>query len=592
MSSTDYRVSQIVVLCKDCGNDVGLYPGRHKCPPAPAMPTMPSIPLKYQQQAPSSFSASSAPSRSNGRRPPDLNPDSLYGSGAGSSYGSSGNNSRTPTSASFQERSNGSRTPTASSFQERMRERDREKQQREREEREAAARAVREDTRLDAPTTSTSTPAAGAGTTIWSRLRAAKEVINATITGEEKWPESDDSDHEGETHVRRTLREFADKKEEKELAAKVAELEMTPIDSPGSLSKNTGASRNQYLRDAVNKEHSPSIISSTSSNEREDYYGRSLRARGETGGGGGGQDPSERSWSPTSSSISTATSNNSYGSGSLNLPSNSAREGGGNRYRTTSDASRDDALSRLEGKSQGDKLATQVSHLGSTSPRGRANSPNVGHRPQDGPPAPSPSSSSSSSSSSAYQQKQQYGNSDSSRYQQQQQYNNQLSPSSAGGGIGYNNNYSSSPSQRSVSPGANRRYDSPSSAPGPGPSSSSSASSRQRYAGQPPVSPSYNNHPNSGGNNYHQQPPPSSSSRGDAYGGRSRGPDPGQGYGGGGRPDYERRPTYPPQGGPPGNSGGGNSQGAYGQRQQQHQQHPHQQYPSQHHAYGTQGNYF
>src|SRR3954452_17054986 len=27
----DYRVSRIVVLCKDCGQDVGLYPARHKC---------------------------------------------------------------------------------------------------------------------------------------------------------------------------------------------------------------------------------------------------------------------------------------------------------------------------------------------------------------------------------------------------------------------------------------------------------------------------------------------------------------------------------------------------------------------------------
>ncbi|CAG8468795.1 11625_t:CDS:2 [Scutellospora calospora] len=27
----DYRVSRLVVLCKDCGHDVGLYPARHKC---------------------------------------------------------------------------------------------------------------------------------------------------------------------------------------------------------------------------------------------------------------------------------------------------------------------------------------------------------------------------------------------------------------------------------------------------------------------------------------------------------------------------------------------------------------------------------
>lgn len=116
MTSQDYRVSTIVILCKDCGNDVGAYPGRHKCPPPPAMPAMPSIPSRYMQ----SNTPPPSSSRTNGRRPTDLGHDSYGGSGSGS------------------------RTPTGSSFQDRMRERDREKQQREREEREAAARAVRE----------------------------------------------------------------------------------------------------------------------------------------------------------------------------------------------------------------------------------------------------------------------------------------------------------------------------------------------------------------------------------------------------------------------------------------------------------------
>ncbi|KAL7750901.1 hypothetical protein RI367_003480 [Sorochytrium milnesiophthora] len=45
----DYRVSRVVILCKDCGSDVGLYPARHRCgfpndnsdsppPPVPALP--------------------------------------------------------------------------------------------------------------------------------------------------------------------------------------------------------------------------------------------------------------------------------------------------------------------------------------------------------------------------------------------------------------------------------------------------------------------------------------------------------------------------------------------------------------------------
>ncbi|KAF9427290.1 hypothetical protein BGZ94_005173 [Podila epigama] len=515
MSSQDYRVSTIVVLCKDCGNDVGAYPGRHKCSPAdrPPMPAMPSIPSKYQQ-SPSSFPTSSYSSShgANGRmRPPDLNAQQANSYGSNGSYG--GSNSRTPTSSSFQDRmANGGRTPTASSFQERMKERDREKQQREREEREAAARALREDPRVNASsatstsTTSATSTTAGTGQTLWNRLLAAKEVINATITGEEKWPDSDDSDYEGETHVARILRERLDKKEEAEMAAKIAELEMNPYSgnsNSGSLSKASG--RNQYLRDASSKrEPAPSIASSTSSGD--DPYSRSLRARG-IDTISHGSDPDR--------------SNNTYGSNSLN-------SGAGNRYRTTSDASRDDALSRLEGKSDGGKLNTQISHLGSTSPRVRANSPNVGFRPD---PAA------------------------------QQHYHQQLSPSSANNYNSNNNNShyhssssSSLSSQRAVSP-SNHRYDSPS----PSPSASSS-----RYAPAQSSSPSYR----------HQQPaysssPVSSSAslRSDAYGSR------GQGQGlppssSPGRPEYERRPTFPPTTGqPPVN----NNLGAYGQRQQYQQ---------------------
>lgn len=36
----DYRVSTIIVLCKDCGQDVGLYPARHQCDARPYLPTL------------------------------------------------------------------------------------------------------------------------------------------------------------------------------------------------------------------------------------------------------------------------------------------------------------------------------------------------------------------------------------------------------------------------------------------------------------------------------------------------------------------------------------------------------------------------
>lgn len=37
----DYRVSTIIVLCKDCNQDVGLYPARHQCNvKRPYLPTL------------------------------------------------------------------------------------------------------------------------------------------------------------------------------------------------------------------------------------------------------------------------------------------------------------------------------------------------------------------------------------------------------------------------------------------------------------------------------------------------------------------------------------------------------------------------
>lgn len=75
----DYRVSTLVVLCKDCGNDVGLYPARHKCTPIDR-PAMPTLPAQYKKSNPpgtldlnsknlSSFSMTSSPSSSSNESP-------------------------------------------------------------------------------------------------------------------------------------------------------------------------------------------------------------------------------------------------------------------------------------------------------------------------------------------------------------------------------------------------------------------------------------------------------------------------------------------------------------------------------------------
>ncbi|KAG0247666.1 hypothetical protein BG011_001113 [Mortierella polycephala] len=180
--------------------------------------------------------------------------------------------------------------------------------------------------------------------------------------------DSDGSDYEGETHVSRVLREYADKKVVANMAAKIAELEMTPT-SPtlptATLSKapSNGTRRNRYLRDAGQRENESPQKDLTSNN---DYYGQSLLSRGESG---------RRPPRSEESSVAAA------GHGIIKNRSNSSvsRAGGnrlGNRFRTSSDASLSEALGRLEGKRNQDALVAQVSHLGST----RARSPHRGHR--------------------------------------------------------------------------------------------------------------------------------------------------------------------------------------------------------------------
>lgn len=50
----DYRVSTIVVLCKDCNQDVGLYPARHQCDST----KRPKLPTLYSSTSNSSWTQS------------------------------------------------------------------------------------------------------------------------------------------------------------------------------------------------------------------------------------------------------------------------------------------------------------------------------------------------------------------------------------------------------------------------------------------------------------------------------------------------------------------------------------------------------
>ncbi|KAL1915115.1 uncharacterized protein VTP21DRAFT_7596 [Calcarisporiella thermophila] len=146
----DYRVSKVVVLCKDCGEDVGLYPARHRCrkverPPLPPIPALPPQYLSTPSPSPSP-SPSLSPSRSD----------------------ASAKQSDPKTGTSMWERLRKNWTEGADS----------------------------------------STAQSSKSGTLWDKLLSATEILSQR----NDWPDSDCSDHEGETHVSRCLREYYESK--------------------------------------------------------------------------------------------------------------------------------------------------------------------------------------------------------------------------------------------------------------------------------------------------------------------------------------------------------------------------------------------
>ncbi|KAL1919231.1 uncharacterized protein VTP21DRAFT_1923 [Calcarisporiella thermophila] len=131
----DYRVSTVVVLCKDCGQDVGLYPARHKCasverPPLPPLPTTLPAGLDATEKKQGASEGTS-----------------LWSKWVPTGWGDLGQ------AQNKSEQKQG---------------------------------------------------------TFWDKLMAATEYVMPQAKND--WPESDDSDWEGETHISRILREHHEKK--------------------------------------------------------------------------------------------------------------------------------------------------------------------------------------------------------------------------------------------------------------------------------------------------------------------------------------------------------------------------------------------
>lgn len=290
----------------------------------------------------------------------------------------------------FRARSN----TTGSPLQERPKEPDR---MRDRREYEDTPRAAREDPKSTLPLLT--------GTSLRKRFQFAKEAINTTISGEERWPGSDDSDFEGESHVSRVLREYTYKKESnnKLLAPETPLSPISPLTpttprTPVIPERSESIVKHQELREAIRKNirvvTNPNVLSRSatgSSNHMSpvtpspttpgggmmEYQGLLLKSR-------------DRSGHQPSRSVDGIRDGRSHDHNKAHGDAVAPVPGAGptlavptmingrpaNRFRTSSDASLNEALGRLEGKRNQDALLAQVSHLGST----RARSPHRGQR--------------------------------------------------------------------------------------------------------------------------------------------------------------------------------------------------------------------
>lgn len=206
VQAVDYRVSTLVVLCKDCSQDVGLYPARHKCLPVDR-PAMPSLPTKYQkssQQHPSSLelnsrTMSSASTSSNTSSSPSPSfssvdqPSSKWSSRLGKSSVTTPDDQREGEESIYFNNFASNLPedqPSGKKLWGKIKQNDKWKQLSE---------------KNDKPKQSGK---------LWGKLMQATQTMADKIPSrDDRGAESDEDDWEGETHVSRILREYYEKKQ-------------------------------------------------------------------------------------------------------------------------------------------------------------------------------------------------------------------------------------------------------------------------------------------------------------------------------------------------------------------------------------------
>ncbi|KAI8971490.1 hypothetical protein BDF20DRAFT_837815 [Mycotypha africana] len=185
--TVDYRVSRLVVLCKDCGNDVGLYPARHKCQPVDR-PAMPALPIQY--------------SSTDAKRSSSTSPSSSF-----SSRLSHNTNKTTATAPNVQEEEDSS--VYLNNFTANLPE-----QQQQDSNGKKLWGKVRQNEKWKQLTEKNDKSSKQTGK-LWGKLlQATQSMADKIPSREDRGPDSDEDDWEGETHVSRILREYYERKQQ------------------------------------------------------------------------------------------------------------------------------------------------------------------------------------------------------------------------------------------------------------------------------------------------------------------------------------------------------------------------------------------
>ncbi|KAI7854452.1 hypothetical protein BDC45DRAFT_535466 [Circinella umbellata] len=233
--AVDYRVSKVIVCCKDCGQDVGLYPARHKCqdvvrPPLPPLPTkfddnlrvprkpIPSHDSNNNNEPNRSRPTSAASSNSSGTTNHNVTSDTSSATSTGSKWSRfvrspSNNNIKANPNNNNNEGENDDDSFYYNNFAAHLPDQTSDSGSSPGQAGKKLWGKVRQNEKWKQLNEKYDKPKQTAK--LWGKLVQATQTISDKMPSrDDRGPESDESDWEGETHVSRVIREYYEKKHE------------------------------------------------------------------------------------------------------------------------------------------------------------------------------------------------------------------------------------------------------------------------------------------------------------------------------------------------------------------------------------------